>query len=155
MIVWWMSGMWRLGPLLTASFCFQMVNLSSLSLLSLWVLHFVTIWNKGERARWERREEARGGDQENPSPSFIPSPLLSWLASCQQGENWEGTKGGQSSFGKHDLDNELLETKRKLILKLKAKLYLKSIDEAWSRSLLIESWTFIVPGRLDSTSQHM
>ena len=30
-----------------------------------------------ERERWERREEARGGDQENPSPSFIPSPLFS------------------------------------------------------------------------------
>ena len=64
-----------------------------------------------ERERDGRREEARGGDQENPSPSFASSHLLSSLDSrpvskertVSGDQRWE-----EEGFGNHNnLDTEL------------------------------------------------
>ena len=149
MIVWWMSGMWHRGPLLTASFCFQMINLSSFSLRLSLSLSFTFCYNLkqgSERESWERRERGMGGEKRQeevirkilllPSLHPISSPLLTRALSARRelrgDQRWAEEEFWQSQ-SRHRTGKFC-----KSIIKLKAK---NDIKEWWDkrRSLFISS----------------
>ena len=143
-----MLGMfWPWGWLLTASFGFQMVNLSFFS-VSLSEFYILLQSETRERERAGREDERgmggvgeewaeRRGDQENPSPSFIPSPLLTRVLSARRelrgDQRWAQEEFWQSQ-SRHRTAGKFCIS----IIKLKAK---NDIKEWWDkrRSLFISS----------------